>query len=97
MISPRIKTKSDREYVRLALAQDSRLPHCANCAGSINRCAIGKRVYGERVYVCSPSCLWALYKIWAPSVVKKPATLWGKIPAKLFAVLSGAIMAVLYL
>ena len=45
--------------------------HCAACAGPLDTFALGCRVYGERCFVCSPSCRWTLYRVWQPRMPRK--------------------------
>lgn len=38
---------------------------CDHCAGKFHpRFAMGGRVHGIRVWVCSPQCWWQLLKVW---------------------------------
>ena len=47
--------------------EPTRCDCCGNTIDAAQPWAIGHRVYGERVYVCQPSCLWRLQRVWAPS------------------------------
>ena len=38
---------------------------CDHCGGKFNPSfALGKRVYGIKVWLCSPACYWRLLKAW---------------------------------
>ena len=52
-------------FARLALAPDSRAAHCDQCAAPLPaRFAMGARLHGLRVWLCSPACYHLLKYRW---------------------------------
>lgn len=59
------------------LTQDMRSNCCDNCASAFNpHFALGARVYGERVWLCSVECYRRLREVWYPTPAKPNRSVW---------------------